>query len=229
MTDTKAKKILLTGATRGLGLAMAGGFIGAGHTLIGCGRDASQIKQLAADFPEHHFSVVDVSDYQAVCDWSEVVTRECGAPDIIVNNAAIINANAPLWEVPAADFSRLVDINIKGVYHVLQQFVPAMIAGNGGVIVNFSSTWGRSVSADVASYCCSKFAIEGLTRALAEDLPAGLAAVALNPGVIHTDMLDSCFGDAAAGCEKPDRWAGRAVPFILNLGQRDNGQSLTVQ
>ena len=223
------KKILLTGATRGLGLAMTHEFIKAGHKVIGCGRDPVRIRHLADSCPGHHFSVVDVADDRSVSEWCEVVVRSFGAPDIVVNNAAIINANAPLWKVPVDEFSRLIDINVKGVFRVVQQFVPVMLAGDGGVIVNFSSTWGRSVSADVASYCCSKFAIEGMTLALAEDLPANMAAVALNPGVIHTDMLDSCFGDAAAGCEKPDQWAKRAVPFILGLGTSDNGKSLTVR
>ncbi len=224
----KPKKILLTGVTRGLGLAMTHEFVSAGHTLIGCGRDTEQINQLRYRYPENHFSVVDVASHQSVNDWCETLQDTCGAPDIVINNAAIINANAPLWEVPVSDFSHLIDINIKGVYHVMQQFVPVMLENGGGVIVNFSSTWGRSVSPDVASYCCSKFAIEGLTLALAEDLPDCISTVALNPGVIHTDMLNSCFGEAASGCEKPDAWARRAVPTILALGLADNGQSLTV-
>jgi NAD(P)-dependent dehydrogenase (short-subunit alcohol dehydrogenase family) len=63
------------------------------------------------------------------------------------------------------------------------------------VIVNLSSGWGRSVSPEVAPYCATKWAIEGLTQAFAKELPEGLAAVALNPGVIDTDMLRLAFGD----------------------------------
>ena len=84
---------------------------------------------------------------------------------------------APLWQVPADEFSRLIDVNISGVYYVIRHFGPAMVARGRGVIVNFSSGWGRSVSPEVAPYYATKWAIEGLTRALAEELPKGMAAV----------------------------------------------------
>ena len=102
-----------------------------------------------------------------------------------------------------------------------------MIKQGQGVIVNFSSGWGRSVDAEVAPYCATKFAIEGLTRALALELPSDLAAVALNPGIIDTAMLQSCFGASASGYEAPAQWAERAVPFILKLSRSDNGTSPT--
>jgi NAD(P)-dependent dehydrogenase (short-subunit alcohol dehydrogenase family) len=78
-----------------------------------------------------------------------------------------------------------------------------MIRRGSGVIVNFSSGWGRSVSAEVAPYCASKWAVERLTRALAEELPSGLAAVPLNPGIINTEMLQSCFGADAQNYPEP--------------------------
>jgi len=168
-----------------------------------------------------------VADAAAVENWAAEVLRD-GPPDLIVNNAALINRNASLWNVPTDEFSQLVDINIKGVHHVIRAFVPAMVEQRAGVIVNFSSAWGRSVSADVAPYCATKWAIEGLTKAMAEELPSSMAAVALNPGVIDTDMLRSCFGGDASAYSDPSRWARNAVPYLLGLGARDNGQSLTV-
>ena len=97
-----------------------------------------------------------------------------------------------------------------------------------GLVVNMSSGWGRSTAPEVAPYCASKFAVEGLTKALAEEMPPGLAAVALNPGIIDTDMLRSCWADEAGSFPSPAEWAGRAAPFILRLSARDNGRSLTV-
>ncbi len=82
--------------------------------------------------------------------------------------------------------------------------------------------------AEVAPYCATKWAIEGLTKALAEELPAGMAAVPLNPGIIDTDMLRSCFGPQAASYPGPDQWAESAIPFLLHLGPKDNGKSLSV-
>jgi NAD(P)-dependent dehydrogenase (short-subunit alcohol dehydrogenase family) len=95
------------------------------------------------------------------------------------------------------------------------------------VIVNLSSGWGRSTSANVAPYCASKWAIEGLTRALAQELPKGMAAVPLNPGIIDTDMLKISFGDRSSSFPGPDAWALTAAPFLLGLGPKDNGKALT--
>ena len=97
------------------------------------------------------------------------------------------------------------------------------------MIVNLSSGWGRSTSPQVAPYCASKYAVEGLTLALAQELPAGMAAVPLNPGVIDTDMLRQAWADDAGGYPKAEAWAKRAAPFLLGLGPKDNGRSLTVQ
>jgi NAD(P)-dependent dehydrogenase (short-subunit alcohol dehydrogenase family) len=74
----------------------------------------------------------------------------------------------------------------------------------------------------------SKWAIEGLTKAMAEELPAGMAAVPLNPGVIDTEMLRSCWADGASAYPKAEQWAKTAAPFILKLGRKDNGHSLSV-
>jgi len=95
------------------------------------------------------------------------------------------------------------------------------------VIVNFSSGWGRSTDAEVAPYCATKWAIEGLTQALAQELPSGMAAVPLNPGIIATDMLQSCFGDSASRYPSPQTWAKKSVPFLLKISSADNGQPMT--
>lgn len=222
------KKILITGVTRGLGRAMADTFIAQGCAVAGSGRSAAAISELTDSYPEHSFSVVDIADYAAVARWQETVVRDFGVPDILINNAGVINKNAPLWEVPVEEFSQVMDVNVKAVYYVIRQFCPLMISNGGGVIVNFSSGWGRSVSPDVAPYCASKFAVEGLSSALAQDLPPSMVSVALNPGVIHTEMLESCFGAQAQQCIKPADWAQAAVNTILGITSRDNGESLSV-
>jgi NAD(P)-dependent dehydrogenase (short-subunit alcohol dehydrogenase family) len=228
MASSSSRRIVLTGVTRGLGRAMAERFAALGHTVLGCGRNKSHIAELRKALPPpHDLAVVDVADARAVQSWATRLLSEQDAPDFLLNNAALINTNAPLWEVPSESFDQLIDVNIKGVANVIRAFVPEMIRRGSGVIVNFSSGWGRSTSPEVAPYCASKWAIEGLTRALAQELPRGLAAVPLNPGIIDTDMLRSCFGGDAAQYPSPERWAEKAVPFLLGLGPRHNGQALT--
>ncbi len=223
-----AKKILITGVTRGLGRALAEWYIANGHTVIGCGRSA-EVLNLRFTFPApHDFTALDVVEENKVALWAEKVLAVHGAPDLLINNAALMNTPAPLWSVPAREFNQLVDVNLKGVANVIRHFVPAMVARKTGVIVNLSSGWGRSTSPGVAPYCASKYAIEGLTKALAQELPAGMAAVPLNPGVIDTDMLRQAWSEGAASYPKAEAWAKIAAPFILKLGPKDNGQSASV-
>ncbi len=222
------KVIVITGATRGLGRAMAHGFAEAGCVVAGCGRTKEHVETLRRELPEPHlFRALDVTS-EAVGAWAAEVLEALGPPDLLINNAALINEPAPLWEVPAEEFSDLIDVNLKGVFAVCKAFLPAMVERRRGVVVNFSSGWGRSTSTGVAPYCTTKFGIEGMTKALADDLPAGMAAVPVSPGVIDTDMLRIAWGDAAAAHPKPDAWAKRAVPFLLALDASDNGRSLTV-
>jgi NAD(P)-dependent dehydrogenase (short-subunit alcohol dehydrogenase family) len=222
-------KIVITGVTRGLGRALAHWYIARGHTVAGCGRSGPAIFDLRFEHPEpHSFDAVDVTHPVKVRLWAERVLGALGAPDLLINNAALINTPAPLWQVPAPEMEQVVGVNVLGVANVIREFVPAMIERGAGVIVNLSSGWGRSVSAEVAPYCATKWAIEGLTKALAEELPEGLAAVPLNPGIIDTEMLQKSFGGSASGYPKPEAWAERAAPYILGLGREHNGQSLSV-
>ncbi len=109
-------KILITGVTRGLGRALAEHYIKEGHTVIGCGRSADGILDLRFSHPApQDFSVVNVADAAKVDLWAEKILAVHGAPDVLINNAGLMNKPAPLWDVSAEEFSRLVDANIKGV------------------------------------------------------------------------------------------------------------------
>jgi NAD(P)-dependent dehydrogenase (short-subunit alcohol dehydrogenase family) len=222
------KKVLITGVSRGLGRAMAEEFIRLGHAVIGCGRSEKAVAELKKQFPaSNDFTVVDVASDEQVAAWAKRILSSHGAPDLLLNNAALINRNAPLWEVPAKEFSDVIDVNIKGVVNVIRHFVPTMVARRAGVIINFSSGWGRSADAEVAPYCATKWAIEGLTSSLSQELPSGMAAVPLNPGIIDTDMLRSSFGGSSSSYPSPSKWAKTAVPFLLKINSADNGRQLT--
>ncbi|KAK3018482.1 hypothetical protein RJ639_003567 [Escallonia herrerae] len=142
------------------------------------------------------------------------VMEKNGVPDIIVNNAGTINRNNRIWEVPVEEFDAVIDTNIKGIANMLRHFIPPMIESKQGIIVNMSSGWGRSTAAQVAPYCASKWAVEGLTRAVAKELPSGMAIVALNPGTVEAEWIVL--------------QAPKAAAMILNLTMADNGTSLSV-
>jgi NAD(P)-dependent dehydrogenase (short-subunit alcohol dehydrogenase family) len=140
----KPKLILISGVTRGLGHAMTEEFIRLGHRVLGCGRSAGAIEELNRQYgPDSCFEVVDVTQDEEVRRWAQRCLELAGPPDLLLNSAALINRNAPLWEVPAAEFSTVIDVNIKGVANLIRHFAPAMVERKHGVIVNFSSGWSR--------------------------------------------------------------------------------------
>jgi len=221
-------KILITGVSRGLGRALAEFYIAAGHTVFGCGRSGEAIFELRMAYPDHYFAVVDIALDNKVALWAADVLGSHGAPDLLINNAGGMCRMAPLWEHSDEEFTRLLDANVRGVANITRHFVSAMVERMSGVIVNFSSGRGRTVAPDVAPYCATKWAIEGLTRAMAEELPEGMAAVTLNPGIIDTAMLRSRWGERAGEYQSPADWAKTAAPFILQISAKDNGQPLIV-
>jgi NAD(P)-dependent dehydrogenase (short-subunit alcohol dehydrogenase family) len=219
--------VLITGVTRGLGRAMAEEFVRLGHTVLGCARSKKGIDQLRQMVGRpHDFYAVDVGSNDEVKSWASLLLNAYGPPDLLLNNAGVVNKTAPLWEVSGDEFSEVIDCNVKGVANVIRHFVPEMVRHKKGVIVNFSSGLGRSVEAQVAPYCASKWAIEGLTLAFAQELPSGMAAVSLDPGIIDTDMLRGAFGESASNYVSAAQWAKRAVPFLLKLSRADNGKQL---
>lgn len=229
------RSVLITGVSKGIGRALAIELANRGHTIIGCSRAQDKLDSLQSLLlPNNHnhlFLNVDVSSNDSVQQMARTVMEtKGGPPDVIVNSAGTINKNNKMWEVPSEEFDLVMDTNLKGTANVLRHFIPLMINNNNGegIIVNLSSGWGRSGAALVAPYCASKWAIEGLTKSVAKELPQGMAVVALNPGVINTDMLASCFGASASLYQSPQSWALKAATMILNLTPADNGASLSV-
>ena len=130
----RGKIILITGVTRGLGRALAAEFIRLGHTVLGCGRAEADIKALRQAYgAPHDFYPVNVASDSAVKSWASLLLTSHGAPDLILNNAGIINRNASLWEIEAREFSEVVDTNLKGVANVIRHFAPAMVRRKTGV------------------------------------------------------------------------------------------------
>lgn len=224
-----ARLIILTGCSRGLGAALTRRLDAEGHTVIGCARSESMLTELRTSLPgRHRFSAIDVSDSRSIEQWARSTLSEIGIPDLVINNAAVINDPAPLWEVAADEVESLLRINVMGTLNVIRSFLPSMRQRGRGIIVNLSSGAGRMGLPGIGPYCVTKWAIEGLTKSLAEELPEGMAAIPLSPGVVGTDMLRQIWGQRANTEIAPDAWAEIAVPYILNLGPEHNGQSLTV-
>ncbi|KAJ1388817.1 Short-chain dehydrogenase/reductase SDR [Sesbania bispinosa] len=196
---------MITGVSKGIGRALAIELANRGHTIIGCSRSQDKLNSLQSQLsqnPNHLLLNADIKSNDSVQHMAQIVMEKKALPDLL-GSAGTINKNNKIWEVPEEEFDSVMDTNVKGTANVLRHFIPLMLTKKQGIIVNMSSGWGRSGAALVAPYCASKWAIEGLTKSVAKELPEGMAIVALNPGVINTDMLASCFGNSAASLSIP--------------------------
>ncbi|ASI72706.1 SDR family oxidoreductase [Bacillus cereus] len=224
-----SKSVIITGVTQGLGRAMVDRFHELGWNIYGCGRSKDKIEELKKQYSKiHDFQVIDVSDSQQVNNWANYILNTHTAPDMIINNASIVNQNAQLWKITAQEFENVMNVNVNGVVNVIRAFVPAMVARKEGIIINMSSSWGREGEAELAPYCASKFAIEGITKSMALELPHRMAVVALDPGgSISTPMLKSCAPQYINESPTPETWSHKAIEYILNITIDKNGDSLT--
>ena len=233
------KVVVITGVTKGIGLALVGEFTRCGWRVAGCGRSVKTVRELQNKYgSEHLFSVVDIKDNASVSKWAKEVALKMGIPFILINNAALINHPKVLWEVPLGEFADIMNTNVLGTVNMLRHFIPLMLQNRQGIIVNVSSGWGANgkitFSPDCegwesfSPYCASKFAIEGLTQSLSQELPQGLIAVTLAPGTSNTDMLYKALPEEAGQYPTAEERAKIIVPCILNIKPCDSGKHLSL-
>ena len=222
-----SKLVCISGCSKGLGRAMAIEFHSRGWRVAGGARNAEALEKLDKEIGDLcFFQAFDVSKSGEVENFAQSVEENLGVPDLLVNNAGIINKNAPLTQISPEEFASVLSINLGGIHNMIRSFVPRMEKQGHGIIANFSSYWGQSTAPEVGPYCASKWGVEGLSRSLAQELPSGLTSVAFNPGIINTDMLRSCFGETATSYEKPESWVKKAVNALERICPSDNGKTI---
>ncbi len=222
--------VAITGVTRGIGRHLAAQFALHGYRVAGCGSNAALAAEVAGELGDGHLvSACDVTSAEAVDAWASDIETRLGSPAIVIANAGVINEPAAAWLTPPDEFAHVMNVNVTGVYNVARAFVPRMIAGGGRMLVNLSSGWGRHASADVAAYCASKFAVEGFTKALAQEVPESLKVFPMSPGVIDTDMLAKCNPGGHAQFGTPEAWGIAAFNYITReLPTETSGTSVSV-
>lgn len=194
------RRALVTGASRGIGLAGAAALAEAGAHVVLAARSLEDLEQAAAAINEGGGSAeaveLDVSDTQAV-EAAVIAAMEAGGPfDILFNNAGI-NRPGPMTDMTEDDFDAVMDVNVKAAFFVAQAVARAMVeAGRGGSIIHTSSQMGHVGGIDRTVYASSKHAIEGLSKAMAVELaPHNIRVNTICPTFIRTPLTESTLAD----------------------------------
>ena len=184
---------------------MAIEFSSRGWRVAGGARNQDALADVQQDMQsDHFFDRLDVTIPEQVENFARSVKDKFGSPDLLVNNAGLINKNASLLDVSPEEFASVLTVNLGGVHNMIRSFLPMMQEAGRGIIANFSSYWGQSTAPEVAPYCATKWGVEGLTRSLAQELPSGLGVALIRVLLIRICWAPSTFGEEALGCESPD-------------------------
>ena len=184
------KTVMITGASRGIGEAAAREFAQAGANVVLVARGQDAIAEIAGEIGERALAIpCDVSKFWEVERAVEAAEDAFGSVDILVNNAGMIEPVAHLAAIDPADWDRVIDVNLKGVFYGMRAVLPGMIARGGGSILNISSGAATNAIEGWSHYCASKAGVLMLTRmGDKENREAGVRVIGLSPGTVATDM-----------------------------------------
>lgn len=190
------KTVLITGASRGIGKAIALRYAGEKYNIVICSRDEGTLAQTAADIrtlgADCLWQAADVADFPSVAELFSKAKERFGRIDVVVNNAGISHIGL-LQDMEPEQWNRIISVNLTSVFHTCKCAIPDMVAAKSGSIINISSMWGLSGASCEAAYSASKGGVNAFTKALAKELaPSGINVNAIACGVIDTDM-NRCF------------------------------------
>lgn len=193
MIDLSNHIALITGASRGIGAATAHELAKLGARVVLAARSTGDIEQHAdaikADGGHALAVACDVADHGQVAEAVKAAEDAFGTVTILINNAGVIDPIARLDESDPADWGKVIDINVKGVYHGAHAVLPGMQKAGGGTIINISSGAATSTLEGWSAYCTSKAAVLMLTRMLHKEFAEhGIRALGLSPGTVATEM-----------------------------------------
>ncbi len=188
--NLKGKRAIVTGAGSGIGAAIAERLAADGAQVVVSDLNETAARQVAAKVKGRP-CVADVSSEEQVARLVELAVRELGGLDAMVNNAGIAEEQKPIEDKPAAEWNRILAINLSGAFYGLKHAARAMKrAGRGGVIVNMSSVLGVVGFGAAPAYTAAKHGLLGLTKAAALELaPAKIRVVAVSPAFIRTPLI----------------------------------------
>ena len=188
--DLQGKSALITGGSRGLGLALGHEFVARGARVAICARDVDELERASSVLVRPGRPVValpcDVTDAEEVKRMTEAVREHLGPIDVLVNNAGVIQVG-PVETMTLADYEEALNINLRGSLHTMLAVIPEMRRRGQGRIVNIASIGGKIAMPHLAPYSMSKFALVGLSKAMRAELAKdGIVVTTICPGLMRT-------------------------------------------
>ena len=222
-TDLSGRTALITGASRGIGEATARHLASLGANVVLAARSGDAVAKIAAEIGPSALAVAcDVADWPDAADAVSKAESAFGAVDILVNNAGLIDPISRIEDADPMAWGRVVDVNLKGAFHMLRAVSPGMVERGSGLIVNLSSGAATSALEGWSHYCATKAALLSLTRTAHKEMqPKGVNVVGLSPGTVATDMQRSIkssginpVSQLAWEAHIPAEWVARAVAWL---------------
>jgi len=211
----EGKVAVVTGASRGIGRAIAERFAREGATTVICGRREDALQAVAAANRTHGEMVpmaCNIGRGEEVAHFTSAVLERFGAIDILVNNAATNVQQGPALEADEGQFEKMMDVNVKSAFRLIRAFAPGMCERGQGSIVNIASTAGLRPQNESLLYSMTKAALIMLTKSFALELgPSGVRVNAIAPGLIRTVLSEYFWKDAGRGSGFLDRQAIRRI------------------
>ncbi|MBB5691155.1 SDR family oxidoreductase [Roseomonas alkaliterrae] len=188
--DLTGRVAIVTGAARGIGLAIARRIIESGGSVAVWDMDGAAAQDSARALGRASAHVLDLTDEDAIARAHAETLAAHGKVDVLVNNAGITGGNAPSWALPVAEWRRVVEVNLIAPYLVTRAVVPGMIAGGYGRIVNIASIAGKEGNPNASHYSASKAGLIGFTKSLGKELArTGVLANCITPAAAETDLF----------------------------------------
>ena len=193
------KVAVISGASKGIGRALAKRFAREGAVVCLCARHVELLRSVSLEIMSaggrSYFEQTDVSDEHQVAEFFSACSTDFGAIDILVNNAGMLGLRVPLVQYSSQEWEKVLSVNLNGLFFMTKHAIP-FFNPTGGSIINVSSGVGKIAKPNWGAYGVSKFATEGFTQALAEELrPQQIRVNAVNPGAVATDMRHQAFPD----------------------------------
>lgn len=219
MSELQSKVALVTGASRGIGEAVARELHAAGARVVLCSRKLEAVKAVADELTGAYPVECDVAQPQAIEAMATQVHQEFGGVDILVNNAGIATS-APLKALTLEEWNRIHSINVQGTFLCTQAFLPRMLERKWGRVINIASTAGLTGARYISAYSASKHAVMGFTRSLAEEVAAkGVTVNAICPGYVDTPLTDKTLENIQAQTGRSHEDALKALTRMSPQGR----------